>query len=120
MTFATVKDVYRDEVGPARFRTVCDADLSSKARLARSAVSVLWTVVRHQPDVVISTGSAPGYFALAFGKLLGARTIWVDSMANADALSVSGQRAGRFADLWLTQWPDLAREGGPHYRGSVL
>ena len=24
------------------------------------------------------------------------------------------------ADLWLTQWPHLAKDGGPQYFGSVL
>jgi Oligosaccharide biosynthesis protein Alg14 like len=55
-----------------------------------------------------------------FGRFLGARTIWVDSIANIDVLSMSGQKAGRYADLWLTQWPELASPNGPEYRGSVL
>jgi hypothetical protein len=41
-------------------------------------------------------------------------------MANAEALSLSGEMAGRHADLWLTQWQHLARPEGPEYRGSVL
>jgi hypothetical protein len=69
---------------------------------------------------VISTGAAPGLFGVAIGSLLGARTIWVDSIANGEELSLSGHRARRFADLWLTQWPHLASKDGPFYRGSVL
>jgi len=53
-------------------------------------------------------------------KLLRMKTIWVDSIANADELSMSGQKAGGCADLWLTQWHHLAAEGGPSYLGSVL
>ena len=60
------------------------------------------------------------FFGVFFGRLLGARTIWVDSIANADELSLSGRKAGRFAHLWLTQWPELARAQGPHYQGAVL
>ena len=70
--------------------------------------------------VVISTGAAPGFFGLAFGKLLGARTIWIDSMANVEELSLSGRQVRRFADLWLTQWPHLARPDGPRYEGGVV
>ena len=33
---------------------------------------------------------------------------------------MSGRVAGRVADLWLTQWPHLARDEGPFCRGSVL
>ena len=70
--------------------------------------------------MIITTGAAPGYFALRFGKLFGTRTIWIDSMANAEELSKSGQEVGKHADLWLTQWEHLARPGGPHYMGAVL
>jgi hypothetical protein len=41
-------------------------------------------------------------------------------MANIEDLSMSGARAGRYADLWLTQWPHLAKAEGPYYGGSVL
>lgn len=70
--------------------------------------------------MIISTGAAPGYFALRMGKWFRARTVWVDSIANVEELSLSGARAGRHADLWLTQWEHLAQPGGPEYRGSVL
>jgi len=102
------------------FFQIKDASMWSKGQLLMTSLRVLWLMLRHRPDVVVSTGAAPGFFALMFGKLVGARTIWIDSIANAGELSLSGQKAGRFADLWLTQWPDLAREGGPHYKGSVL
>ena len=46
--------------------------------------------MRLRPDVVITTGAAPGYFAVRIGKLLGARVVWVDSIANAEELSLSG------------------------------
>jgi hypothetical protein len=70
--------------------------------------------------VVITTGAAPGYFAVRIGKLLGARVVWLDSVANAGELSMSGRKAGSFVDLWLTQWPHLARDKGPACHGSVL
>jgi exopolysaccharide biosynthesis glucuronosyltransferase PssD len=76
---------------------------------------------RERPDVVITTGAAPGLVALALAKaLLGARTIWIDSIANIERLSSSGQQARRVADVWLTQWQHLARSGGPDCWGAVL
>lgn len=115
----TTSDV-AEEVGDARVWTVPDANLDRKLALVNLAWRVLWVVLRRRPDVVISTGAAPGFFAVAFGKLFGARTIWVDSLANAERLSVSGAKVRRFADLWLTQWPELERADGPHYMGRVL
>lgn len=85
-------------------------------QLVQLAVLMLWL----RPDAVISTGAAPGYFALRIGKLLGARTIWVESIANAEELSLSGRKIGKYADLWLTQWPHLAKPDGPQFLGSVI
>jgi UDP-N-acetylglucosamine:LPS N-acetylglucosamine transferase len=83
-------------------------------------MQMLSIILRERPDVVISTGAAPGYFALRFGKMMGARTIWLDSIANVDRLSRSGRQVRNYADVWLTQWPHLALDEGPHYSGAVL
>lgn len=99
---------------------VQDGNRWDKLALLRSGWDVLRLVWRVRPDVILTTGAAPGYFAMRAGKLLGARTIWIDSIANAEELSLAGQKARRFADVWLTQWPELARPGGPAYAGSVL
>ena len=77
-------------------------------------------MIKERPDVVVSTGAAPGYFGIRFGKLVGARTIWIDSIANAEELSLSGLKAGKHVDLWLTQWEHLAQQEGPHYHGNVF
>jgi len=97
-----------------------DGNRWNKWGLLRSAADVGAIVARTRPDVVLTTGAAPGYFALRAGKCIGARTIWLDSIANADVLSMAGRKAGKYADLWLTQWPELATPQGPHYAGSVL
>jgi len=120
VTFVTVRESYRCEVGGARFRVVPDANRWNKPALLRTAAGVLWVLLREKPDVVISTGAAPGYFAIFLGKRLGIRTIWVDSIANVEMLSLSGHKAGRHADLWLTQWPHLAGGSGPQFHGNVL
>lgn len=102
------------------FATILDANRWQKVRLVRSLIGLAWLVARLRPDVVITTGAAPGYFALRLGKLMGARVVWLDSIANAANLSLAGRKAGKHADLWLTQWPELAGEDGPQYKGSVL
>ena len=120
VAFATVSPAYRGSVPGARFYTVHDATQWQKLGLVRLALRVLWILLRERPHVVVSTGAAPGYFGLRLGKLLGAKTIWIDSIANAEELSLSGRRIGEHADLWLTQWPHLARPHGPRYAGAVL
>ncbi len=107
-------------VAPARFHCVPDATRWSKTRLLLLAWKLFRILRRERAQVVVSTGSAPGYLALRIGKRLGARTVWIDSISNTEELSLSGRRVGPFADLWLTQWPHLARPGGPECRGAVL
>ena len=71
-------------------------------------------------DVVISTGAAPGLLCLPAARLIGARTLWIDSIANGERLSLSGRIARRLAHECLTQWEHLACEPKPKYRGAVL
>ena len=117
---ATTEPTYADQVPDRRFFVVPDASLWNKPGLVWLALRVLWVLLRTRPDVVLSTGAAPGFFGLWLGKRLGARTVWVDSIANADHLSLSGEKIGRSADLWLTQWEHLATPTGPYFRGSVI
>jgi UDP-N-acetylglucosamine:LPS N-acetylglucosamine transferase len=120
VVFVTVLESCARQVPGNKFQTIPDANRWNRLGLIRLAVKMAGIVCRERPDVVISTGAAPGYFALLFGRLFGARTIWVDSIANAERLSLSGRLVGRYADLWLTQWPHLSRTGGPFYAGAVI
>lgn len=102
------------------FRVITEGNRWHKRKLLKQLMELIWIMARLRPDAVITTGAAPGYFALRLGRLFGARTIWIDSMANAEELSLSGQQARRHADLWLTQWEHLAKPEGPQFLGSVL
>src|SRR5436305_789658 len=90
IAYVTTLGSYKDQVGAARFYTVPDANLRRKLALLLMAARIGLILLWERPHVVVSTGAAPGYFAVRLGKLFGARTIWVDSMANAEQLSVSG------------------------------
>lgn len=120
VTYVTVDRAYAADVPGERVRTIVDATRWDKLKLARMALQVAWILLRARPDAIVSTGAAPGYFALRLGKLLGVRTIWLDSVANVEQLSMTGRLVGRFADLWLTQWPHLAQPDGPRFLGGTL
>lgn len=133
VAYVTTDPGYRDKVqamaaqlgqpAPA-FHVVAEANRWQKWRVLQALFQIAWLVLRLRPHVIVTTGAAPGAIALRLGGLIGCRTVWVDSIANAETLSMSGQKAGPHADLWLTQWPHLAEtergRGGPSYRGSVL
>jgi UDP-N-acetylglucosamine:LPS N-acetylglucosamine transferase len=120
VVFVTTQPDSRGEVAPDRFHRVPDGNRKSKLRVLLLMVRTFLVVLRERPDVVVSTGAAPGYFAIRFGRLLGARTLWLESIANVEELSLSTTLVRPYADLLLTQWPHLAQPEGPHYRGSVL
>jgi UDP-N-acetylglucosamine:LPS N-acetylglucosamine transferase len=119
VAYLTTDPGHRAEVGSARFHTVADANRSDKVAVLRSALKIGWVLLRERPHVVVSTGAAPGYLALRGAKLLRARTVWIDSVANVEELSLSGRMSSGKADLCLTQWPHLAG-GDVGYEGAVL
>ncbi|CAA0105574.1 Uncharacterised protein [Zhongshania aliphaticivorans] len=96
----------------------CNRDRPIKALLC--VFAIFWQLIKMRPDVIISTGALPGVIALAIGKKLGIKTVWVDSVANAETFSMSGLRARKYADLWLSQWEHVAEAAGAQYMGSVL
>ncbi|HDY92756.1 MAG TPA: UDP-N-acetylglucosamine--LPS N-acetylglucosamine transferase [Pseudoalteromonas sp.] len=118
--FITNDPSLESHVGNAKFETVIDANMDQKLKLVFLAAQTFFKVLKHRPDVIISTGAAPGFFALIWGKLIGAKTVWVDSVANADELSLAGKKVSKVADVWLTQWPEVAKEDGPLYKGRVF
>lgn len=115
-----------DRIPPAEmagetYYAVRDATRRDRIAFAVLVAQLVRIVLKERPDVVVTTGAAPGLIALALAKILvGSRTIWIDSIANVGRMSGSGMQARRFADHWLTQWEELARPEGPHCWGQVL
>jgi len=121
VAFVSVHPAYAEQVPDHRFYAVRDVTRWDRWGLIVLAAQLLRILLIERPSVVITTGSAPGLFALTIAKLvLRARTMWIDSIANCEQLSSSGMRARHFADVWLTQWPPLQRPDGPAYWGAVL
>ena len=76
-------------------------------------------VRKEKPDVVITTGAAPGLIVLFAAFLMGKKTIWVDSIANVNHLSLCGRVAKMFATRCYTQWEDLGGSG-IEFSGNVI
>jgi hypothetical protein len=121
VAFVSVHSNYAEEVSGHRFYAVRDVTRWDRIGLVVLIAQLTFILMRERPRVVVTTGSAPGMIALALAKcLLRARTMWIDSIANCEQMSMSGQRAARFCDVWLTQWPHLRRADGPDYWGAVI
>ncbi len=111
---------YYQSLDEGKFYAVPDASMWDKFRLLGQAIKIFFLLIYIRPNVVISTGAAPGFFGLFFAKKMRIKTIWVDSLANVEQLSLSGQKVKPYADLWLTQWEHLSAPEGPYFHGAVL
>jgi UDP-N-acetylglucosamine:LPS N-acetylglucosamine transferase len=76
-------------------------------------------ILNISPEIIISTGAAPGLFCIIWGRIFGKKTIWIDSLANIDTISKSGKIAKRFAQYHLTQWAHLANNE-TMFKGSCI
>ncbi|NRB81594.1 MAG: hypothetical protein HRU38_23525 [Saccharospirillaceae bacterium] len=101
------------------FVIVRDSNKNEKFQVLYSLIQIIILFIRFRPNVVITTGAAPGLLGLILGKIFFKKTIWVDSVANAEQLSLCGKLSVKFADVVLTQWEPLAKDS-VKYKGSVL
>lgn len=104
----------------SRFHKIGDFNRKSPIKCLLGLTRIARVIFSSSPDVVISTGAAPGLLAIAVAKTLGKRTLWIDSIANPKKLSLSGRLVRPFADEILTQWPELDGRGGAKYCGRVI
>jgi len=123
ISFATVNCSNKEEVSGlkyTKFYTFDDVTRWNKIRWVKTAIQILRIIIKVRPHYIVTTGALPGYMAIRIGKLIGAKTVWIDSIANAGELSTAGKYAGKHVDLWLTQWEHLSGKTGPYYKGAVL
>ena len=99
---------------------ILDVSADNKLMLIPLAMQMLFIFFRERPQTIISTGAAPGVVAILLGKILGIKTIWVDSIANVQQLSRSGRMVKSRADVVITQWEPLSDGKNILHKGAVL
>jgi len=99
---------------------VPDCNRHEKIKGLWAVWKIFLLILRMRPNVVVTTGALPGFLAILIGKGFGARTLWLDSVANAEELSMAGRLASRHVDRMFTQWPTVAAVTGAEYHGAVL
>lgn len=78
-------------------------------RMAKAFVKAAVVLMQEHPDVVLSTGSEIAVPFLWLGKLLGAKTVYIESWCRVHTRSGTGPLVYPVADLFLVQWPDVLR-----------
>jgi UDP-N-acetylglucosamine:LPS N-acetylglucosamine transferase len=121
VAYVSVRPDCASDVPGRRFYVIINVTRWDRLKFLLLIVEAIRILLIERPRVVVTTGSAPGFVMIALARLLlRAKTVWIDSIANCERMSTSGRQAKRVADVWLTQWPQLKREGGPDYWGAVL
>ncbi len=109
----------KETVNDKTFYLVTDANRWDKIKLLICFWEVLKIMVKEKPDAVITTGAAPGLCGIIIARFIGIKSIWVDSIANVEELSLSGKIALKFANKVYTQWPEVS-DSKVLYFGNVL
>jgi len=118
--FVTTLAGLRERGGGAQPKVVPDCNANEPFAILRCIVAVLGIMTRYRPEIVISTGALPGLVAIAIGRMFGARTLWIDSVANAEELSISGRYALKIAHRHFSQWEHVALAQNTEYAGCIL
>jgi UDP-N-acetylglucosamine:LPS N-acetylglucosamine transferase len=120
VTFVSTFDHYVTQVDGHRFYVVPNASRFELKGFLPGMWRALKILCRERPDAIVTTGSAPMLAFLLLGRMIGAKTLWVDSLANPERMSSSGRLARKIAHQTVSQWPEVADAEHVGYWGSVL
>jgi beta-1,4-N-acetylglucosaminyltransferase len=69
----------------------------------------IYYAILERPDVIITTGASVVVFFCIIAKLLGAKLIFIESMAKIERPTLTARILYPFANLFIVQWPGLLR-----------
>jgi UDP-N-acetylglucosamine:LPS N-acetylglucosamine transferase len=120
VAYVSMFDNYAAAVPGARYHQVPDASRFDKLAFIKVGLKAAWIMVKERPDAIVTTGSAPMLWFLLLGRLTGTRSLWIDSIAQAEEMSSSGRIAKKLASRTICQWPEVAEAEGLECWGAVL
>lgn len=120
VAYVSTFDHYATQVAGHRYYVVPNASRFELKGFLPGTARAFRILRKERPDAIVTTGSAPMLIFLLLGRLMGARTLWVDSLANPERMSSSGRIARWIAHGTVSQWPEVAAAEGVRYWGTVL
>ncbi|MGQ8870918.1 PssD/Cps14F family polysaccharide biosynthesis glycosyltransferase [Paenibacillus sp. TSA_86.1] len=88
---------------------------------AANIIKSFYLYVRERPKVIITTGAGATYPFCLFGKLFGAKLIYIESYAKIYSSSATGRLMYKISDEFFIQWETL-QDSYPNakYRGALF
>jgi UDP-N-acetylglucosamine:LPS N-acetylglucosamine transferase len=120
VAYVSMFDNYTSAIPGARYYTVPDASRFDKLAFPKVLAKALPIMLKERPHAIVTTGSAPMLAFLLIARMMGTKTLWIDSIAQVENISSSGKVARKLATKAVTQWPEVARSEGLDCWGAVL
>lgn len=92
------------------YYVVGDISRDSIQRIFSVISDIVKILKKEKPTIIITTGALPGLITVLLGRLFGIKTIWLDSIANSEKISMSGKLASYLTRNCFTQWEGLANK----------
>jgi len=90
--------------------------------MAVAAFQILFILLSERPRVILSTGAEIAVPCFYLGRLLGMRTIFVETWTRVRNPTLTGRWVYPVASAFFVQWPELLRCYGAkaQYRGGLI
>lgn len=84
-------------------------------------IRAFFILSKSRPDLVISTGASLSVPFIVAAKILGIKTVYIESISRSEILSLSGQLVYNLVDEFYVQWTDcVERYPKVQYQGIVV
>ena len=98
---------YIHEFSERSYFRLPDASRDTPLKMFPLFLGLLKVIIKERPNCIITTGALPGLVAILVGRILGEKTIWLDSIANSESISMSGKVAVIYSVQELEDRPEL-------------
>jgi len=106
---------------PFKIHTIKRIDTNFLAML-QSFLRIFIIIKKEKPNIIISTGAEIAIPVFIIGKLMRIKMVYIESWCRVKTKSGAGRIAYYLADVFLVQWPELAKIYGKkaRYKGAVI
>jgi beta-1,4-N-acetylglucosaminyltransferase len=106
---------------PFKIYTIKRIDTNFLAML-QSFLRIFMIIKTEKPKIIISTGAEIAIPVFVIGKLMRIKMVYIESWCRVKTKSGAGRIAYYLADVFLVQWPELAKIYGKkaRYKGAVI
>ena len=118
-TYHSAREQEVKRVARAYFTENMGASLWNMLKGSLWALGILWS---ERPQIIVSLGAEIAIPFFYFGRLMGAKTLFIESWCRVESLSLTGKLVYPAANAFWVQWPQLLQVcgGKAEFHGAVI